>query len=234
MIENVKTVSNPLTIIAIFAGLAEIAGTVALATVDKSIQSIFVWFVMAFPVLLVLLFFATLNLNAKILYAPSDFRDEVNFMNTVLGTRGVSESLEQIRIQLEEVTGRIVDQVTANVAAGGNEERQRIRNAVSAEVAAIDSRLQQVYVQANNVISSASGIVAPGVVHSNGIRLSSRILGYLSIKDAATAENIAQELKVSLADVVETLNFLKEWDWVTTRGVEPDVTYHRHHARWRE
>jgi len=55
MVENIRGIQNPLTIIAIFAGLAEIAGTVALATVNREIQPTFVWFVMGFPVLLVLL-----------------------------------------------------------------------------------------------------------------------------------------------------------------------------------
>jgi hypothetical protein len=53
MIENFKAVQNPLTVIAIFAALAEIAGTIALAAVDKEYQYTFMWFVMAFPTLLV-------------------------------------------------------------------------------------------------------------------------------------------------------------------------------------
>lgn len=56
MIEKIGSVNNPLTIIAIFAGLAEIAGTIVLGVVDKSIQEMFVWFVMLFPMLIVLLF----------------------------------------------------------------------------------------------------------------------------------------------------------------------------------
>lgn len=56
MIEKIRAVSNPLTIIAIFAALAEIAGTIMLGLVDATIQSIFVWFVMIFPILIVVLF----------------------------------------------------------------------------------------------------------------------------------------------------------------------------------
>lgn len=69
MIERMRTVNNPLTIIAIFAALAEVAGTVAIAVVDRSLQSAFLWFVMGFPVTLVVLFFVTLNWNPKVLYA---------------------------------------------------------------------------------------------------------------------------------------------------------------------
>jgi len=81
MLEKMKAVNNPLTIIALFAALAEIAGTAALAAMDKEIQHIFIWFVMAFPILLVAMFFATLNFNPKVLYAPSDFFTTVHFFS---------------------------------------------------------------------------------------------------------------------------------------------------------
>lgn len=84
MIENIKTVSNPLTIIAIFAAFAEVAGTVVLVMVDVEIQTIFVWFVMIFPVLLIIAFFLTLNFNSKALYAPSDFKEEKNFLEIMM------------------------------------------------------------------------------------------------------------------------------------------------------
>ncbi len=80
MLEKIKGIQNPLTIIALFAGLSEVAGTVALATVNKDLQHVFVWFVMGFPTLLVILFFLTLNFNARSLYAPSDFRSDERFL----------------------------------------------------------------------------------------------------------------------------------------------------------
>lgn len=80
MIEKVKSVSNPLTIIAIFAGLAEIGGTIVLPLLEKDVQSIYIWFLMSFPTLLVLIFFFTLYKNHHVLYAPSDFKDDNHFM----------------------------------------------------------------------------------------------------------------------------------------------------------
>ena len=77
---RVKKIKNPLTIIGLFAGIAEIAGTTVLPLVSDTVQSIFIWYVMGFPVLLVVLFFLTLNFNPKVLYSPSDFADEKNFM----------------------------------------------------------------------------------------------------------------------------------------------------------
>lgn len=79
VLEKMPHVKNPLSVVALFAGLAEVSGTVALPFLGPEVQAVFVWFLMAFPTLLVLLFFATLNWNHTVLYAPSDFKDENNF-----------------------------------------------------------------------------------------------------------------------------------------------------------
>lgn len=83
MVEKIGTIKNPLTIIAIFAAIAEISGTLVLPFIAAANQSIYIWFLMGFPLLLVLLFFITLNFNHKVLYAPSDFKDEDNFFKSL-------------------------------------------------------------------------------------------------------------------------------------------------------
>ena len=82
MIEKIGTIRNPLSIVAIFAGIAEISGTAVLPFISAGNQSKFIWFLMLFPLLLVFLFFATLNFNHSVLYAPSDFRNEDNFFKS--------------------------------------------------------------------------------------------------------------------------------------------------------
>lgn len=76
MLEKVGHVKNPLTIIAIFAGLAEVFGTLILPLMDVSVQRIFVWFLMFFPIALVTGFFFLLWYKHEVLYAPSDFRSD--------------------------------------------------------------------------------------------------------------------------------------------------------------
>lgn len=76
-------VSNPLTIVAIFAGLAEAFATIALIYVPHDIQLIFVYFVMVFPTLIVLIFFAVLIFKHTVLYAPGDFADESMFLESM-------------------------------------------------------------------------------------------------------------------------------------------------------
>ena len=84
-------ISNPLTVVAVFSGLAEAFATVALVNVPHDIQQLFVYFVMAFPTLIVLLFFAVLNWNPTVLYAPSDFEDETMYLE-LLRLRGTLKS----------------------------------------------------------------------------------------------------------------------------------------------
>ncbi|HEY8899698.1 MAG TPA: hypothetical protein VIM61_04750 [Chthoniobacterales bacterium] len=80
MLETFKKVSNPLTIIAIFAGITEISGTLILPFVAAANQATYIWFLIFFPTLLVICFFLTLNLNHKVLYSPSDFREDESFL----------------------------------------------------------------------------------------------------------------------------------------------------------
>lgn len=81
MIEKVAHIKNPLTVIAMFAGIAEVSGTVVLPFLDDSTQGTYVWFLMVFPCLLVTAFFGTLLFKHHVLYAPSDFKDEKIFAN---------------------------------------------------------------------------------------------------------------------------------------------------------
>ncbi len=142
MIENLKAVQNPLTVIAIFAGLSEIASTAALAAVDKDLQHIFVWFVMAFPVLLVGLFFLTLNFNPRVLYAPSDFRSDDNFLNMIAGERELSKSFQEITSQLEVAKQQILDESIKGVGAAGENEREKLKSIVNQQIELIRERVE--------------------------------------------------------------------------------------------
>jgi hypothetical protein len=81
MLEKIGHVKNPLTVISIFAAIAEISGTIVLPFITTAEhQGTYIWFLMLFPVLLVISFFLTLNFNHRVLYAPSDFKDEKHFL----------------------------------------------------------------------------------------------------------------------------------------------------------
>jgi len=108
LIEKVSHVKNPLTVIAIFAGLAEVSGTIVLPFLEKNTQQTYVWFLMGFPCLLVLLFFITLLMKHHVLYAPSDFRDDKLFADLFIHGSGAvrAQKLE------EEIAGETVSEPT--------------------------------------------------------------------------------------------------------------------------
>lgn len=102
MIEKIGHIKNPLTVIAMFAAIAEISGTGVLPFIEPENQGIYIWFLIFFPVFLVGTFFLTLNFNHKVLYAPSDYKNEDNFFKS-FGKATTQEKEEKLREEVEEV-----------------------------------------------------------------------------------------------------------------------------------
>ena len=117
-------ISNPLTIIAIFAGLAETLATIALVQLPSEIQNIFVYFVIAFPSGLVLLFFITLFYKNTVLYAPSDYSDQSHYL--------------EVNMLKEKVIKNVTEQVD-NLFADINKSSQRL---TQDEISKAKSRLK--------------------------------------------------------------------------------------------
>jgi hypothetical protein len=78
--EKREFIRNPLTLIAIFAGLSEVAMTAVLPMLSTQNQAVFMWFVMIYPSMLVLMFFYVLIWKREALYAPSDFKDDATWL----------------------------------------------------------------------------------------------------------------------------------------------------------
>ncbi|AKB74055.1 hypothetical protein MSLAZ_0794 [Methanosarcina lacustris Z-7289] len=108
MLEKIGPVSNPLTIIAIFAGIAEVSGTLILPFISVSSQETYIWFLMFFPTLLLICFFFVLYTKHVVYYAPSDFRDDEAFEKLAKDLKEVDEHVkkldEQIKSDLEAIT----------------------------------------------------------------------------------------------------------------------------------
>ncbi|MDZ3995780.1 hypothetical protein [Pseudomonas sp. Teo4] len=60
----------PLTIIAVLAGIIEASALATLPFLSEDSQSLYTWFLVAFPFFLTALFFLTLNFNHKTFYMP--------------------------------------------------------------------------------------------------------------------------------------------------------------------
>ncbi|MBB1354387.1 ArsR family transcriptional regulator [Pseudoalteromonas sp. SR45-5] len=113
-------VSNPLTIVAIFAGTAETFATGALVALPESMQAIFIYFVMFFPVLIVVCFFLTLAMKPQSLYAPSDFSNEEHFLDANKLKQAVSKETESVLKEAKannELTGdvKLLSEKVANL-----------------------------------------------------------------------------------------------------------------------
>jgi hypothetical protein len=118
VVERIGTIKNPLTIIAMFAAIAEISGTVVLPFISLSSQSTYVWFLIVFPTLLIVFFFVTLNFNHRVLYAPSDYKNEDNFLKS-LRRATYGEKAVQVEAELAETTETADVADVADVAANG-------------------------------------------------------------------------------------------------------------------
>jgi hypothetical protein len=103
VIEKAGHIKNPLTVIAIFAGIAEISGTIVLPFIANENQAVYIWFLMIFPLFLVGIFFGTLNFNHKVLYAPSDYSNEDNFIKSI-GKATIAEKQEKLRAEANDAS----------------------------------------------------------------------------------------------------------------------------------
>lgn len=83
MNKPLKTIANPMTLIAIFATLSETSAAISLPFLDDQERKYYLWFLISFPFYLLLLFFVTLNFNHRSLYSPSDFRKNKHFVKTM-------------------------------------------------------------------------------------------------------------------------------------------------------
>lgn len=83
MIKLKKRITNPMTIIAIFATLSETSAAISLPFLDDEDREIYIWFLISFPFYLLFLFFATLNFNYRSLYSPSDFEKDEHFLQAM-------------------------------------------------------------------------------------------------------------------------------------------------------
>ncbi len=160
VIERIRAVSNPLTVIAIFAALAEVASTVAVAAVDPTVQRVFIWFVMGFPVLLVGLFFLTLNFNPRVLYAPSDFRDEANFLTIALGGQRLTADLDAVTRQIDEAQRELAESLRRSLGTDAA-RLSDLQKALSLELQSIRNQIAHTRDSADELFSEATVTAFP-------------------------------------------------------------------------
>lgn len=126
---NTGVVRNPLSVIAIFAGIAEISGTGILPFISPENQSLYIWFLITFPFALVMFFFATLNWNHKALYAPSDYNSDESFLE---GIRAHKTARPEVSSLEETIENNIEAALNSTLPENGRDpsERARVADAI--------------------------------------------------------------------------------------------------------
>jgi hypothetical protein len=62
--------------------MIEASALASLPMLEEAAQYIYTWFLIGFPPLLTVLFFITLNFNARALYSPSDYENQQHFLES--------------------------------------------------------------------------------------------------------------------------------------------------------
>jgi hypothetical protein len=210
MLEQMKSVSNPLTIIALFAALAEIAGTVAIKLVAPELQPTFIWFVMIFPTLIVILFFVTLNFNPKVLYAPSDFRDEENYLAIANATKSLG--IEKVKTMIAEAKTEIISEVMQAVPTNGSGNRNKVEEIVNEKLQPVQDAVEDVKNHFTNAYPSLSNPNEAG----NARRTAEHII--MTLYHAGRPLKVAEVAKLSKVKFPFTKRVLEIFD--ETGGVK--------------
>lgn len=100
---------NPLGIIALFVSLIYGFACLVLSTSISNLHGQeerlpLIWFIILFPLLILGAFTYLVIYHHKKLYAPSDYKDEKNFVNAFIGNKDVSSDLENVITQLKSLT----------------------------------------------------------------------------------------------------------------------------------
>lgn len=95
MLKHKLKAKNPLSIIAILSVLTQASASTALPHINSENQEIYVWFLVLFPLVLVVLFFVTLNFNNKTLYSPSDFTSDASFIHVNVTDANTSQAKDK-------------------------------------------------------------------------------------------------------------------------------------------
>jgi hypothetical protein len=104
MLKPNRKITNPISIIAVFALITETSAAVSLPFLDNEERKIYIWLLISFPFFLSFLFFITLNFNYRSLYAPSDFENDSSFLKAFEETGShMHETATQTDIELHTV-----------------------------------------------------------------------------------------------------------------------------------
>ncbi len=124
-------IKNPLTVIAIFAGISEVAMTITLIQLPESSQNVFIWFVMLFPILLVIAFFFVLYKKPAVLFSPSDYKEDQTYLSSIGEVKNIEEidrrlhNVEEVNQTLQTYLEKLVKEISPEASDAIISEQQK-------------------------------------------------------------------------------------------------------------
>lgn len=216
MLDKIRNIKNPLTVIAIFAALTEVGGTVVLPFLSDENQSTFMWFLISFPSALLILFFATLNFNPTVLYAPSDFQNEENFLNVLRNRKNLEVSFSRLNEDLEGSTDKILETIISRFGQEAERQRQSLRQLIDSHIAELKSSVERTE-ESVNVVSLQA------LPRSE---LQARIVAYLfSEKEPLTLGAISKAMSMNEDAVGRAVTKLAARDVLTISKTDDGTKY---------
>lgn len=215
---DVKKISNPLTIIGMFAVLAEIAGTVVLPILNgNDNQDKFIWYVMFFPVFLVILFFITLWTVPKNLYGPKDYSNEDNFIKIMSAKYSVDDSLQHIEDEISKLSKIVQDNSNSNISE--DKSIAEFYKSLIDRLNAINIKLAETKEINNNIETNISNTLPKSAI------LQFRVIKYIEENPNCSAQNIAEQFNLNINTVRNMLHKFVNEGILIRIGINKEVTY---------
>lgn len=125
--KQLEGIRNPLAVIAIFAGISEVAMAVTLIKLPFDLQKIFVWFVMGFPLILVTGFYFVLYRKPAVLFSPGDYQDDKLYLDSIASNS--KDQFPKERVEQLEATMKTLQvglDRLADKTPGGEEVKEEL------------------------------------------------------------------------------------------------------------
>jgi hypothetical protein len=206
--EAISRVKNPLAMVALFATISEVAMAAVITQLPDKLQQLFIWFVMGFPVVLVLLFFFVLYRKPAVFFAPGDYKREELYVASI-GQNTPDPATEQRLRILEEALTSIQDFLSrAKLGATEQAEYLKLKQSIerrqeletNALYAFMVGELRLDHETTQRLIANAADALELSrllEVEVGDRRKAARIAGLVSSFPSATAD--FQRLKVAVA-----------------------------------
>ena len=110
---------------------------------------------MLFPIILVVLFFSTLIFNHRVLYAPSDYNNEDNFLEAAKGRRQLDDNFEKLEAEVNAISKTLQSSLPSSSETLDQAQIDDFKIAITHEFASLKARFEATRESADDLILNA-------------------------------------------------------------------------------